>query len=182
MRAWPTGTRSPPREPLDVLYARILDDSGVILRELFLGESARRLTNIRHLLEMLAAEAARVARPLGDVVRRLSALCEKLVVPEAEEGNVQRLESDRDAVQIMTMHKAKGLEAEVVFLYGGFSPSPNRGVRQYVEAGARAGDRRATSSQGDRRPHQARARQRRPAPVLRGADPRPAAALPAVLG
>ena len=37
----------------------------------------------------------------------------------------------------MTMHKAKGLEAEVVFLYGGYSPSPNRGVRSYTEAGAR---------------------------------------------
>ena len=77
------------------------------------------------------------ARPLGDVVRRLSALCEKLLVPEAEEGNVQRLESDHDAVQIMTMHKAKGLEAEVVFLYGGYSPSPNRGVRHYTDAGSR---------------------------------------------
>ena len=76
-------------------------------------------------------------RPLGDVVRRLSALCEKLLVPEAEEGNVQRLESDHDAVQIMTMHKAKGLEAEVVFLYGGYSPSPNKGVRQYMDAGSR---------------------------------------------
>jgi exodeoxyribonuclease V beta subunit len=125
------------REPLGRLYGRILEESGVILRELFLGESARRLTNIGHLLETLAAEDARVARPLGDVIRRLSALCEKLVVPEAEEGNVQRLEGERDAVQIMTMHKVKGLEAEVVFLYGGFGPSPNRGVRQYIEGGAR---------------------------------------------
>ena len=125
------------REPLGRLYARILDDSGVISRELFMGESARRLVNIRHLFEVLSAEAARAARPLGDVVRRLSALCEKLLVPEAEEGNVQRLESDHDAVQIMTMHKAKGLEAEVVFLYGGFSPSPNRGVRHYTDAGSR---------------------------------------------
>ena len=125
------------REPLGRLYARILDESGVISRELFLGESARRLVNIRHLFEVLSAEAARAARPLGDVVRRLSALCEKLLVPEAEEGNVQRLESDHDAVQIMTMHKAKGLEAEVIFLYGGYSPSPNRGVRHYTDAGSR---------------------------------------------
>jgi len=32
---------------------------------------------------------------------------------------VQRLESDAQAVQIMTVHKSKGLEADVVFLYGG---------------------------------------------------------------
>ncbi|HVV50144.1 MAG TPA: UvrD-helicase domain-containing protein [Polyangia bacterium] len=125
------------REPLARLYARLLEESGVVLRECFLGESARRLTNFRHLFEVLAAEDARAARPLGEVVRRLSALCGKLLVPEAEEGNVQRLESERDAVQVMTMHKAKGLEAEVVFLYGGFSPSPNRGVRHYTTGGAR---------------------------------------------
>ncbi|HEY4394679.1 MAG TPA: UvrD-helicase domain-containing protein, partial [Polyangia bacterium] len=125
------------REPLGRLYPRILEESGVLLRECFLGESARRLVNIRHLFEVLAAEDARSARPLGDVVRRLSALGQKLVAPAPEEGNVQRLESDRDAVQIMTVHKAKGLEADVVFLYGGFSPSPNRGVRQYTAGGAR---------------------------------------------
>ena len=45
---------------------------------------------------------------------------------------MQRLEGDRDAVQIMTVHKAKGLEAEVVFLYGGFSAVQDRGVRQYT--------------------------------------------------
>jgi exodeoxyribonuclease V beta subunit len=125
------------RGPLGRLYARILDDSGVVRRELFASESARRLVNIRHLFEVLAVEDARAARPLSDVARRLSALCDGLVVPDPEEGNVQRLESDRDAVQVMTMHKAKGLEADVVFLYGGFSPSPNKGVRHYTEAGVR---------------------------------------------
>jgi len=125
------------REPLGRIYGRILEESGVLLRELFLGESARRMVNLRHLFEVLAAEDARAPRPLGDVVRRLSALCDQLVVPAPEEGNVQRAESDRDAVQIMTMHKAKGLEAEVVFLYGGYSPSPNRGVRLYTDGGAR---------------------------------------------
>jgi exodeoxyribonuclease V beta subunit len=71
-------------------------------------------------------------------VRRLSALCDGLVAPAPEEGNVQRLEGDRDAVQIMTIHKAKGLEAEVVFLYGGFSPFSQRGgVRHYTAGGAR---------------------------------------------
>ena len=124
-------------QPLPTLYARILNDSGVVLRELFLGESARRLTNYRHLFEVLAADGGRAARPLGDVVRRLSALCEGLIVPAPEEGNVQRLESDRDAVQVMTMHKAKGLEADIVFVYGGYSPSPNRGVRSYVTDGKR---------------------------------------------
>jgi exodeoxyribonuclease V beta subunit len=125
------------REPLGRLYARIVDESGVVRRELFLGENARRLVNMQHLFEVLAAEDARSARPLGDVVRRLSALCDGLVNPSPEEGNVQRLPTDRGAVQVMSMHKAKGLEADVVFLYGGYSPSPNKGVRHYTEGGVR---------------------------------------------
>jgi exodeoxyribonuclease V beta subunit len=119
-------------QPLPRVYARILDESGAILRELFLGESARRLTNYAHLFEILSVEAGRSARPLADVVRRLSALCDGILAPDPEEGNVQRLESDRDAVQIMTMHKAKGLEADVVFVYGGFSAAGNGGVRTYT--------------------------------------------------
>ncbi len=126
------------RQPLGRLYPRILDESGVQLRELFLGESARRLVNYRHLFEMLANQDAQVARPLGDVVRRLAALCAGLTAPSPEEGDVERIESDRDAVQIMTMHKSKGLEADVVFVYGGFSPVQSRGVRLYTREGRRA--------------------------------------------
>jgi exodeoxyribonuclease V beta subunit len=121
------------------LYARILDDSGVIRRELFGGENARRLTNYLHLFELLASEAARAPRPLEDVARRLSALVAKVVIPAPEEGNVLRVEAARDAVQIMTMHRAKGLEADVVFVYGGFSGAPTNTVRTYEAAGRRVG-------------------------------------------
>ena len=126
------------RQPLARLYPRILDESGVLLRELFLGESARRLVNYRHLFETLAAQDAEAARPLGEVVRRLTALCAGLTAPSPEEGDVERIESDREAVQILTMHKSKGLEADVVFVYGGFSPVQGRGVRVYTREGARA--------------------------------------------
>ena len=97
----------------------------------------RRLTNFQQLFELLAVEAARAARPLGDIARRLAGLVAKLTVPEPEEGNTLRAEGDRDAVQIMTMHRAKGLEADVVFVYGGFGPAPNDKVRSYVVDGRR---------------------------------------------
>jgi len=97
----------------------------------------RRLTNFQQLFELLAVDAARAARPLGDVARRLSGLVAKLVIPEPEEGNALRAEGDRDAVQIMTMHRAKGLEADVVFVYGGFGPAPNDRVRSFVADGQR---------------------------------------------
>ena len=37
----------------------------------------------------------------------------------------------------MTMHAAKGLEADVVFIYGGFGPAPNDTVRTYAIDGRR---------------------------------------------
>ncbi|HXJ18970.1 MAG TPA: UvrD-helicase domain-containing protein [Polyangia bacterium] len=126
------------RQPLGRLYARILNESGVIERELFLGESARRLVNYRHVFESLAAQDARAARPIGDVARRLAALCAGLTAPSPDEGDVERIESDRDAVQIMTMHKSKGLEADYVFVYGGFSPFRGGGLRVFTQDGQRA--------------------------------------------
>ena len=82
----------------------------------------------------------------------------------------------------MTMHKAKGLEADVVFVYGGFgSPSPTTACAAIVDARpARAAWRGSRAGPAHRRPHQARARRRGPAPLLRRADARAQAALPAL--
>jgi exodeoxyribonuclease V beta subunit len=117
------------------LGARVLDASGVVRRELFARDSQRRLTNFQHLFDAVAALGAEA--PLGQVVQDLTARVAKLVVPAPEEGNQLRAEGDRDAVQIMTLHKAKGLEADVVFLYGGFWPGPNDLVRAFTVDGRR---------------------------------------------
>jgi exodeoxyribonuclease V beta subunit len=119
------------------LLGRILDETGFVRRELFLGEGLRRLTNMLHLVEVVSAEAAAAARPLGDVARRLAALVARVVIPAPEEGNELRVEGERDAVQIMTMHRAKGLEADTVFVYGGFGPGPGNKVRTYTAGGRR---------------------------------------------
>ena len=119
------------------LLGRILEETGYVRRELFLRDSLRRLTNMLHLVEVVAAEAAASSRPIGDVARRLTALVAKVVIPAPEEGNELRVEGERDAVQIMTMHRAKGLEADTVFVYGGFGPGPSDRVRTYVEGGQR---------------------------------------------
>jgi exodeoxyribonuclease V beta subunit len=104
------------------LFERLVAESGVVERELLAGGSARRLTNLLHLCDLLRARATRSPVSLDELVRHLTALVDGLIVPDAEEGNVQRLEGDRDAVQIMSIHKSKGLEADHVFLYGAFSP------------------------------------------------------------
>ena len=119
------------------LFDDVLDGSGVARRELLPSGSARRLTNYEHLFDVLRGLGARAPVSLGELVRHLSALIGSLLVPEPQEGNVQRLEGDRDAVQIMTIHKAKGLEADHVFLYGAFSRWGGTGVRAFERDGRR---------------------------------------------
>jgi exodeoxyribonuclease V beta subunit len=118
-------------------FERIIADSGLVERELLSGGSARRLTNLLHLSDLLRAQMTRAPVALGELVRHLTALVEGLVVPADEEGNVQRLEGDRDAVQIMSIHKSKGLEADHVFLYGAFSPWRGAKVQTFEREGRR---------------------------------------------
>jgi exodeoxyribonuclease V beta subunit len=119
------------------LFDRILDDSGVARRELLSGAGARRVTNYLHLFDLLRARAARQPTSLGDLVGWLGALTEQVAVPLPEEGDVQRIEGEREAVQIMTVHKAKGLEADHVFLFGAFGRFMGQGVKTFGEAGVR---------------------------------------------
>lgn len=98
----------------------ILTESGLVRRLIFRGEE-RSLTNYLHLFELLQAEAHRKPVTLRELARELKAKIDGRSLAEGREGNIQRLESDQEAVQILTMHKAKGLEAEVVFIGGGFT-------------------------------------------------------------
>lgn len=113
------------RESLPLLFARILEESGLAEREVFAAPSERALTNYQHLFELLVEAAAGHGGTLDDAVGLLDDWIHGRAAPPGEDGDLQRLESERDAVQIMTLHKSKGLEAEVVFLFGGFSRLPS---------------------------------------------------------
>ncbi len=111
-------------------WARLFDDilttSGLIRRLIFF-DGERELTNYLHIFELLLAEAH--ARPvtLSELTRGLKALIDGRRAPGGREGDMQRLETDKEAVQILTMHKAKGLEAEVIFWAGGLG-NPQTGA------------------------------------------------------
>jgi exodeoxyribonuclease V beta subunit len=109
------------RGRFETLFARILDDSGIVLRELLFKNDERALTNYFHLFEILLEQARSTGAGLTELVATLDGYIRGTRQPAAEDGGVQRLETDRDAVQVMTIHKSKGLEATVVFLYGGFT-------------------------------------------------------------
>ena len=112
---------------VDQLFARIIDDSGVISRELFAQgvkgrASERAITNYLHLFELLQHEVARDPCTLRELVQRLGGYVAGTRRPPGRNADVQRLETDAEAVQIMTIHHSKGLEAGIVFVYGGTWP------------------------------------------------------------
>ncbi len=123
----------------DRLFQSVMRDSGFVRREIFFADGERELTNTLHLLEVLTERARGGRVTLRDLVQELSGLIAKTRLPLDLEGNMQRLESDRSAVQIMTIHKAKGLEAPLVFVAGGLFAGGSDGerVRVYHDGGQR---------------------------------------------
>jgi exodeoxyribonuclease V beta subunit len=119
------------------LFESILRDSGIVRREIFFGRGERALTNLQHLIELLTERAQGGHKTVDDLVSELVGLRTRTRATLDIEGNVQRLEGDRPAVQIMTIHKAKGLEAPVVFVAGGASAPPPDDVRLFRSEGRR---------------------------------------------
>ncbi|HUQ01910.1 MAG TPA: UvrD-helicase domain-containing protein [Kofleriaceae bacterium] len=100
------------------LFAAILADSRVAERALATGRGERIVTNIHHVFEHLHAEVERSRCELPELVARLRAWIRAARIVRPDDSDVQRQETDRDAVQVMTVHRAKGLEAWVVFVAG----------------------------------------------------------------
>ncbi len=102
------------------LFNRLMHESGLAARELFLDRSERELTNYSHIFEILLERAVAGRLSFSEIVELLADYINRHAEPPGgPNGNLQRLESERDAVQIMTVHMSKGLEADVVFLFGG---------------------------------------------------------------
>lgn len=80
-------------------------------------DGERRLTNIRHLLELIHEAEGRYHLKINGLItwfnRQYSKAAQKNI-PAAADSEL-RLENDDDAVQIVTIHKSKGLEYPVVY-------------------------------------------------------------------
>jgi exodeoxyribonuclease V beta subunit len=121
----------------DRLFESVVGDSGLVRREIFFGDGERELTNYLHILELLLEHAYRSHATLRDLVYLLSGLIDQKRLPLDLEGSVQRLDSERRAVQIMTIHKSKGLEAPIVFVAGGLWQARAEEVHVYHQGGKR---------------------------------------------
>ncbi|CAN7421207.1 exodeoxyribonuclease V subunit beta [Trinickia sp. LjRoot230] len=102
------------------MWRTLMRELGVGLRLIVGAQGERRLTDVNHLAELVASRTA-LYPGIAPTLRWLAAQREQGGDDEAQ----LRLESDRDLVQIVTVHKAKGLEYAVVFC-----PFLNDGARQ----------------------------------------------------
>ncbi|MBF0239784.1 MAG: UvrD-helicase domain-containing protein [SAR324 cluster bacterium] len=112
------------------LFEKVFRYSEILPRELFLTGQERDVTNFVHLGEILVKHATQKQLNLSELILLLISFTEENADPGQDE-NLLRLESDRNAVQLMTMHASKGLEFPVVFVFGGFSAPPNSSWFRY---------------------------------------------------
>lgn len=120
--------RDADRRAYEDLFARILTDSHAIERELLTAPSQRAVENIHHIFDLLLADVARSRCDLWELSLRLRTWIAETKDAPPDERDLQRLESDSDAVHVMSIHKSKGLEAAVVFVYGGLGGGRNNSV------------------------------------------------------
>lgn len=90
----------------------LLEDEEVFLHLSRKPQAERRITNIHHLVELIHQQQNQ--RRLS-ISRTLIWCQEKQKDPADLQEAELRLESDSDAVNVITMHSAKGLEYEIVF-------------------------------------------------------------------
>ncbi len=119
------------------LFEAMLHRSGLVNRELFLSSSGRELTNYVHIFEILLEKAVAKRLALAELIELLADYISHRALPGGDDSDVLRVESESNAVQIMTVHKSKGLEAEVVFLFGGTHRAGHGGIAVYHENGDR---------------------------------------------
>lgn len=97
------------------LLAKIDADESITGRLASNDQGERRITNLRHIVEILSGFAAESGGKPNELIRWLSQEIQRAKNRTGLEERQLRLESDDDAVKVATMHASKGLEFNLVF-------------------------------------------------------------------
>ncbi len=96
------------------MFRELIRENAVVERLVTFDDGERRLTNLIHLSRLLHKTAVERGGGLADLATWLASqvVDDSSDVPEHE----LQLESDADAVRVVTVHRSKGLEYPIVFL------------------------------------------------------------------
>jgi exodeoxyribonuclease V beta subunit len=125
------------RRAYEALFRRLVEDSRFAERALVLGGGERALVNTWHLIGLLLEELARSRCDLHELVTQLRSWIAD-GADHVDDRDVQRIETDAEAIRVLTIHKAKGLEAPYVFLFGCATQPPNTKVHVLRDGAGRA--------------------------------------------
>ncbi|RMG96702.1 MAG: hypothetical protein D6705_10510, partial [Deltaproteobacteria bacterium] len=95
---------------------RFLEGTGALERLATMEDGDRHVTDLRHLVELCHAEQRRGYLGPEQLARFLERAVREGSGRDADDARLLRLETDDDAVQIVTVWKSKGLSYEVVFV------------------------------------------------------------------
>jgi len=97
------------------LVEAVTQDADLSARLLARADGERLLTDLRHIAEALHAAVTVEHIGAGALVEWLSRQIQ-LAQPDATDERTRRLESDADAVQVVTIHRSKGLEFPITYV------------------------------------------------------------------
>ena len=116
------------------LLARIDVDESITKRLASNDQGERRITNLRHIVEILSGFAAESGGKPNEVIRWMSQEIQRAKNRADLEERQLRLESDEEAVKVVTMHAAKGLEYNLVFCPFLWDASEPKGIQKLNRA------------------------------------------------
>lgn len=137
------------RRGIAALMAGLESHSGATLRLARAPSGERHLTDLRHLAELLQAQEAEGQRTPEKLLQWFEG--ERMSDGRSSDERLRRLEEDGDAVQVVTVHRAKGLEFDFVYCPYLWSVMPDRSMSERLLVRGDDGWVLADGSQRDNR-------------------------------